>query len=169
MAKKIFRAEQKYRRPEAYCLLILFSILLIYKIVVSLGAGPSANALSIGEMIGLTAFFALGWYVMLTYKMGIRVSSKSLKVRYNYLFNGRQKFSRSEVDYLEFVQVPEAALWNGMHVHFDTDTNMYGMGDNAGIRIVLNSGKEIFVFSRRLFNSREHITECLNDAGWEVK
>ena len=169
MKKMIYRTEEKFRRPEVVSLLTLFSALLIHKVIVSFG--QASTGLGMTEIVLLSLLFGSAWLSLLYYKMGIRISKKSLKVQYNSIFKGRGKFLKKDVEFLEFVQVPETAMWNGMSVSFENANRFqaHGMGDNSGMRVRMKSGKNVFIYCNDMYKRRDELSNELNAAGWTVK
>ena len=166
MAKMIYRTEQRYRRPEVVGLLALFTVLLAYKALSSLWM--SNATIGTTEFLLLAALFCLGWFFLYSFKMGIKISQNSLKVKYN-LFKMRSKFEKKDIDFLEFVEIPETQLWNGMSVHFEGSYKSHGLGDNSGLHIRLNTGEDVYVYSNDLYDDRAAISNQLKAAGWNVK
>ncbi|MEZ5003086.1 MAG: hypothetical protein R2730_08605 [Chitinophagales bacterium] len=166
MARMIYRTEQRYRRPEVVGLLALFTVLLAYKALAALWI--SNTSFGITEFLLLAILFCLGWIFLFSFKMGIRISNNSLKVKYN-LFKIRSKFEKQDIDYLEFVEVPETDLWNGMTVHFESSYKAHGLGDNSGLHIRLKSGEDVYIYSNALYDDKEEITNQLKAAGWNIR
>lgn len=165
MAKSIYKTEQKFRRPEAIALLALFSGLVLYKTVASLFFQGNLGGT---EIVTLMSILLIGWLLLLSYKMRVSINKNALKIKYSNVFERRARFNKEEINYIQFVEMPEAAMWNGMAVHSDLNYAAHGMGDNTGIQISMKNGEEVVIYSNRIYNDRSNLTKKLNAAGYKV-
>lgn len=168
MAKKLFSGSERYHGHAVYALLVVFSLMLLYQIIIAFIDRPSDSTFHLLLLLLLTFLIGLSWWLLLKFRLHIKLSKKSITLRFYPLFLRKMKFSRKEVESVQFIKISERALWSGGLVHFSSDSTLYGVGNNCGILVKMKNSKQYFIFSKKLYDDREILVKNLQDLGWNI-
>ena len=160
---KIYKENQRVKRPELYIILGVFSLLLLKEWFYFIWMGDRNPGLVV--LLTLTILFSLIWWFVLNLRMRIRIGKNSIKVQYCPIpiATRKHKINLDNVESFEFYKIPESSLWSGWGVHFFSDSRYFSLGDNAGLHIRLQDGREYFISSSKLLSEKQGIEKKLVD------
>jgi len=160
MEKRKYNIWQKINRVEIYILIGFLTLLFVYRLIREISVH---NHTTYDWTVLLTSMIvlALGWWFVLTFRIQFRLGPKSLTISTNSFFSGKQKIRWKDIENIEFVEIPEAAMWSGWGVHFALRQNYWGFCDRRLTHITLKNGQECFISSNALYRHRDELLELL--------
>lgn len=163
---KLYKEDQRYHDLFTISLLLVLGLFMIYNVIVryfilEMGIPSSAIAVLVVSAIGVILF-----YKNLKYK--IRISSKKLTVKIDPLPWMRIKVNKKEVEGIEFFKVSQVELCSGWAMNFGQRCRVFNFGDRKGIIVRKTNGRQVVVFSKKLYEQRTEITALLEKHNWKV-
>ncbi len=150
-----YKEEQRFRNPGLLALLALMSLLVLYRLGLSLTQGADLRVLAITGAIA--AVVAAAWLVVYRSRLRIKVNDKCLKLKLKGLIGGRLKLSTCDMVECTFVDVAPSARWSGVLAHPASDFNCIDFGGRKGLCVVMRDGQSYFIGSDDLFARRADI------------
>ncbi len=163
---KLYKEDQKYHDVFSIGLLGVIGALMGYKIITAyfiLELGVPATTLS---LLGLSIIGAILFYK--TLKLKIRISPKKMTFKIDPLPWAQLKVTKAEIESIEFFKVTEAELCTGWAMNFGHRSRIFNFGDKSGIIIRKSNGKQIVVFSKKLYEQRAAIEASLKEHDWHI-
>ncbi|THH34909.1 hypothetical protein [Neolewinella litorea] len=155
MPKTYFKEEQRFRNPGFIALLLLMSVLVLYRIVITFFNGITTYDAAITGCIAL--LLALGWYGVYSSRLRIKINKKYLKVRTKGIIGSRVKLSTAEMADCSFVDVTPSARWSGALIDPSSRFRCIDFGGRRGVCIRMRDGRSYFIGSDDLFARRHDI------------
>ena len=155
MPKTCFRDEQRLRNPGLITLLLLFSVLTVYRLIVLTitGFNPT-ETLALGL---IAALVGLGWYFVYRTRLRIKVSARYLKVKTKGILLRKLKLPTRDMVDCTFVDVPPAARWAGELTHPASDFTSIDFGGRRGLCVRMRDGRSYFIGSDALYAQRDQL------------
>ena len=163
---KLYKEDQKYHDVLSIGLLVGLLGLMAYEIIVSYFILESGIPLITLGTLTLLVVGAFVFYRAL--KLKIRISPKKMTFKINPLPWVQLKVRKEDIKSLTFFQVTEAELCTGWAMSFGHRSRIFNFGDKSGIIIKKTNGKEIVVFSKKLYEQRAAIETSLKENNWNV-
>lgn len=163
---KLYKEDQKYHDLISIGLLGLVGGMMVYKIITNyfiLELGVPVASIGV---IALSMLLAVLFYQ--TLKLKIRISPKKMTFKINPLPWAQIKINKDEIEGVQFFQVSEAELCTGWAMNFGHRSRIFNFGDKSGIIIRKTNGKQIVVFSKKLYAQRIEIENALKQHGWNI-
>jgi hypothetical protein len=163
---KIYKENQRYHDLFS---ILLFSIvlgLLAYKIfmqffVLELGMPVMAISFLVLAILSAVAFYK-------SLKLKIRISSKKLSIKIDPIPWTGLKINKEEVDSLYFFKVSEVELCAGWALDFGHRTRIFNFGDKEGVILKKKNGKQVIIFSKKLYRERAEIKSLMTQKKWSL-
>ena len=156
---KIYREDQRVKRPELFIILGIFSLLLLKEWFYFIWMGDSNPGFAV--LSSLTVLFGLSWWFLLKLRMRIRIGKRLITVQYRPLTSRKHIIDLERVESFEFYKIPESSLWSGWGVRFFSDNKYFSLGDHAGLHVTMKDGREYIISSSKLLSERQSIEKRL--------
>ncbi|HMQ50041.1 MAG TPA: PH domain-containing protein [Saprospiraceae bacterium] len=101
------------------------------------------------------------WGLLYRFTFRIKLTNHNLRIRYGVLIRSKYKIPLEDITFVEFVEIPEAALWSGWGIPFSSNCHVMGIGDNKALHLRTSSGESFYIFSNKLYEQKQRINHLL--------
>lgn len=155
MGKKIYREEQSLHILGLKFLMLFWTGLFIIKIF------RAEWQRDLWQLLIFLGIILLGWTILYLVKLKININRKRIAIRISPFNLLKKKLYWSDIESLEFFNVPESLLWNGYTIHFGRFTS-YNLGDHRGLKITTKNGDTYLIFSENLYQNKQTIAQLMD-------
>ena len=156
MAATTFRDEQQLRNPGLLALLLLFSLLMLYRLAVSLQQ-PAVAGRDMLALAAIASLLAVGWYLVYRSRLRIKVSPRCVKVKFRGMLGRKLKLPVRDMVACHYVDIPPAARWSGDLAYPVADLTCIDFGGRRGLCVSMRDGQSYFIGSDALYNMRHEL------------
>jgi len=160
MKKALFKERQHSKSKDEIVIVFLFLILSIFALAKQLMYWDGFDSKVILSIV-LIASLTFWLKILVTMKLKVSISEKSIKFKMDAIQSKSQKIKWKHIDELSIVRTPLFAQWHGGNITFDR-TKKFTLSGRNGVSLTTKDGERYFIGSRRLDELENAIHTVMN-------
>ncbi|HFA51410.1 MAG TPA: hypothetical protein ENJ95_20550 [Bacteroidetes bacterium] len=160
MSKNIFKEKQRFSGWEVIALIAFFIVGLTYRLISQHWIAPVAEPMSFLTYFAFIIPLAASLWYLINMQLSVKVTKKSICVKYSPLSTKTHKIKWKDVEECEFLSSVPTTRNSGWDVNFGHEKR-YSLSGRRGVHLRTKQGEDIIIGTRNLKGLKQAIEQVL--------